>query len=480
VSLADPHTRQSPGRTFAVLGTGAMAYVLLQSLVVPALPTLQAALHTSQSTVSWIFTAYLLSASVATPVLGRLGDMFGKERILVVVLAALSAGSLVAALTSSISVMIAARVLQGLGGAVFPLAFGIIRDEFPREGVPGAIGGISTLLGVGSGLGIVLAGPIVDHLSYHWLFWIPLVMTLIATVATFLFVPESPIKTPGEVNFLAAGLLSGWLIALLLGVSEGADWGWSSIRIVGLFAAAVVLFAAWVAVELRARVPLVDVRLMRTPVVWWTNISALLFGFGMYSMMVVLPEFMEVPKAAGYGFAASVTGAGLALLPATAAMIVVGLSIGRITAAVGSKLPLIVGGFVGGGAFAFLAIAHTQVWEVYVCMAFAGAGMGLAFSAMTNLIVDAVPSTHTGVATGMNANIRTVGGAIGSQVVTSVITAGVAAGALPHERGYVLSFLVLATGMILAGVAAMFVPSMHRRVRMSAGAEAAPPVPERV
>jgi MFS family permease len=477
VSLADPHTRQSPGRTFAVLGTGAMAYVLLQSLVVPALPTLQAALHTSQSSISWILTAYLLSASVATPVLGRLGDMFGKEHMLVVVLAALSAGSLIAALTSSIGVMIAARVLQGLGGAVFPLAFGIIRDEFPRERVPGAIGGISTLLGVGSGLGIVLAGPIVDHLNYHWLFWIPLVMTAIATVATFLFVPESPVKTPGTVNLPAAGLLSGWLIALLLGVSEGANWGWTSFRVVGLFVAAVVLFAGWISVEMRAREPLVDVRLMRTPVVWWTNISALLFGFGMYSMMVVLPEFMEAPKAAGYGFAASVTGAGLALLPATAAMIVVGLSIGRITAAVGSKLPLIVGGFVGGSAFVFLAIAHTQVWHVYVCMALAGVGMGLAFSAMTNLIVDAVPSTHTGVATGMNANIRTVGGAIGSQVVTSVITAGVAAGALPHEGGYVLSFLVLATGMLLAGVAAIFVPSMHRRVGVP---EAAPRVAERV
>jgi MFS family permease len=412
-------------------------------------------------------------------VLGRLGDMFGKERMLVVVLAALSAGSLVAALTSSIGVMIAARVLQGLGGAVFPLAFGIIRDEFPRERVPGAIGGISTLLGVGSGLGIVLAGPIVDHLNYHWLFWIPLVMTAIATVATFFFVPESPVKTPGTVNFLAAGLLSGWLIALLLGVSEGADWGWTSPRIVGLFVAAVVLFVAWVAVELRAREPLVDVRLMRTPVVWWTNVSAFLFGFGMYSMMVVLPEFMEVPKAAGYGFAASVTGAGLALLPATAAMIVVGMSIGRITAAVGSKLPLIAGGFIGGGAFVFLAIAHTQEWQVYVCMAFAGVGMGLAFSAMTNLIVDAVPSTHTGVATGMNANIRTVGGAIGSQVVTSVIVAGVATGALPHERGYVLSFLVLATGVILAGVAAMFVPSVHRRMGVHAPAETREPVAER-
>ena len=239
--------------------------MLLQSLVVPALPTLQIALHTSQSTVSWILTAYLLSASVATPVLGRLGDMFGKERMLVIVLTALTAGSLVAALTSSITVMIAARVLQGLGGAVFPLAFGIIRDEFPRERVAGAIGGVSTILGVGGGLGIVLAGPIVDHLNYHWLFWIPLVMTALATVATFLWVPESPVKTPGTVNVGAGLLLSGWLVALLLGVSEGSLWGWSSARVLGLFVLAVVLFAAWVVVELRSKVPLVDVRLMRTP-----------------------------------------------------------------------------------------------------------------------------------------------------------------------------------------------------------------------
>jgi MFS family permease len=168
------------------------------------------------------------------------------------------------------------------------------------------------------------------------------------------------------------------------------------------------------------------------------------------------------------------------MLPATAAMIVVGMSIGRITAAVGSKLPLIAGGFIGGAAFVFLAIAHSQVWQVYVSMALTGAGMGLAFSAMTNLIVDAVPSTHTGVATGMNANIRTVGGAIGSQVVTSVIVAGVAAGALPHERGYVLSFLVLAAGMIAAAVAAMFVPTLRRPVGVTAAAETPAPVAERV
>jgi MFS family permease len=194
---------------------------------------------------------------------------------------------------------------------------------------------------------------------------------------------------------------------------------------------------------------------------------------------VVLPEFMEAPKAAGYGFAASVTGAGLAMVPATVAMIVVGMAIGPITAAVGSKLPLILGGLVGGVAFAFLAVAHTAEWQVYVTMALAGLGMGLAFSAMTNLIVDAVPATHTGVATGMNANIRTVGGAIGSQVVTSVIVAGVAVGALPHERGYELSFLVLAAAMFAAAAAAVLVPNVHRR-GAAAATGTAEPLAERI
>jgi MFS family permease len=183
--------------------------------------------------------------------------------------------------------------------------------------------------------------------------------------------------------------------------------------------------------------------------------------------MVVLPEFMEAPRQAGYGFGASVTAAGLAMLPATVAMILVGLAIGPITAAMGSKIPLVVGGLIGGFAFAFLAVAHSAEWQVYVALALAGLGMGLAFSAMTNLIVQAVPATQTGVATGMNANIRTVGGAIGSQVVVSVITSGVVVGALPHESGYVLSFLVMSAGLTAAGLAAVIVPSAGRRAGLA-------------
>ena len=326
-----------------MLSLSALAYILLQSMVLPALPEIGKALNTSQSTVAWVLTAYLISASVATPVLGRLGDMHGKKRVLLFVLVALIVGSVLAALTSSVAVMLTARVIQGAGGAIFPLAFSIIRDEFPRERVAGAIGLISALIGVGAGVAIVIAGPIVDNLSIHWLFWIPAAMTAVALVATIFWVPESPIKAPGHIDPFAVLTLSGWLVCLLLGVSEGGEWGWTSARVIGLFVAAVLLFVAWLWIETRAEQPLVDVRMMRIPTVWWTNISAMLFGFGMYSVMIVVPAFLQTGSSAGYGFGASITQSGLAILPLSAAMLVSGILTGAFSTRFGSKVPLVVG-----------------------------------------------------------------------------------------------------------------------------------------
>src|SRR3954453_11831725 len=210
--------------TFFVLCVGVSSFSLLQSMVNPVLPTIEAALGTDQATVTWVRTAYLLSASVFTPIIGRVGDKVGKHRMLVVALGALAAGSLLAAVASSIGVLIAARVIQGIGGGVLPLTFGIIRDEFPREKVASAIGTAAALLAVGGGFGLVLAGPIVDALSYHWLFWIPMIMTLVAAVAAHLFVPESPERAPGRINVGTALLMSGWLVTLLIGVSQGDRW----------------------------------------------------------------------------------------------------------------------------------------------------------------------------------------------------------------------------------------------------------------
>ena len=471
-SLADittsdvPH-RQHYGLTFAVLALAAGTFAILQSLVAPALPDIQHELHASATAVTWVLTAYLLSASIFTPIVGRLGDMFGKERTLVFSLGVLGAGTLLAALATNIEVLIAARVIQGCGGAIFPLSFGIIRDEFPRARVAHGIALISAILGIGAGLGIVLAGPIVEALDYHWLFWIPLVLIVVATVATVFFVPESPIKVPGRVNWLGAFLLSGWLVCLLVGISEGSDWGWSDPRILGLLAAAIVLLVLWVRNEQRAAEPLVDMKMMRIRGVWTVNAAAFLVGAGMYSSFVLIPQFTETPTSAGYGFGASVTQAGLFLLPTTVMMLLVSPFAGRLANSVGSRVPLILGSLATCLAFTSLAIAHDHPWEVYIGTAILGVGIGLAFASLANLIVEAVRPEQTGVATGMNTVMRTLGGSVGSQIGASVIAATVVGQALPTEHGFTIAFLVAAGACGLAALASLAVPRPERAVGLA-------------
>ena len=451
--------RVGPGVILAVLAVGGGAYALLQSLVVPALPALQQDLHTTPAGVTWIFTAYLLAASVATPIAGRLGDMFGKKRTLAVVLAGVSAGTFIAALATTLPVMIGARLVQGVGGAIFPLAFGIIRDEFPRERVAGGIALISGLLGIGGGLGIVLSGPILAHLDYHWLFWIPFAVLVATAVATVFVVPESPVRASGNVHWTGAALLSLWLVCLLLGISEAPSWGWVSARTLALFGAAAVLAFAWVRAESRSTTPLVDMQMMRLRGVWTTNLAGFLIGFGMYSSFVLIPQFVQTPPANGYGFGSSVTQAGLFLVPSTLMMLVAAPLAGRLSGRFGSKLPLVLGASVTSVSFLLLALAHSAHWQIYLASLLLGIGVGFAFASMANLIVEAVRPDQTGVATGMNAVMRTIGGAIGGQVAASILSATLLADGLPSEGGYTLAFTIMAGALGASIVASLAVPS---------------------
>ena len=444
--------------TFGVLVLGVSAYALLQSLVIPALTTIQVSMHTTQNTVTWVVTAYLLSASIFTPIMGRIGDILGKEHVMVATLVALSLGSVIAALAHSVTVLIIGRAVQGIGGGVMPLAFGIIRDEFPRERLASAIGTIAAMTAVGGGIGLIVAGPILQHLGIHWLFWIPLIMTSLAAVLTYLLVPESPERSTGRISFSAALLLSAWLVALLVAVSEAPSWGWLSSKTLGLGALGVVLLVVWVAVELKVNDPVVDMKMMRIPAVWTNNLVAFLFGTGMYSIMAFLPEFVQTPHAAGYGFAASTVASGVYLLPMTVGMFFVGLYSGRIAKRFGSKLAVVVGSAVSAAGYGVLALAHSTSAEIYVASGLLGVGLGLAFSAMSNLIVRAVPSSQTGIASGMNANIRTIGGAVGAGVMSSIVTARMLPAGAPAESGYVHGFFFLAACTVVAVVAAIFIP----------------------
>jgi MFS family permease len=435
---------------------------MLQSLVSPVLPTIQLDLHTSQSAVAWTLIAWLLSASVATPILGRVGDMVGKERSLMVVLGAIVLGSLVAALAPNIAVLIVGRVIQGLGGAVYPIAFGIIRDEFPRERVPSAVGSMSSVIAVGGGVGTVLAGPIVDALGWRWLFWIPMIVVAVVAAACHLFVPESPVRSGGKINWVNAGLLAVWLLALLLAVSAGQGWGWGSPATIGLFAVAVIDFVVWVIVESRSGNPLIDMRMMRLLPVWTTNLVALFFGAAMFATVTFLPQFVQTPVSAGYGFGTSVTGSGVLILPLLVTMAIGGMISGPIHRVLGFKAQVTLGAVLLTIASLGFALVNQHEWQIGVSGGVFGIGLGLAYAATTSLIVQSVAPAQTGAATGMNTNIRNIGGAIGTAVVTAVVTSNLQSSGLPRGDGYRDGFIILAAVSAVTVVISLLIPSGRR------------------
>ena len=286
--------------------------------------------------------------------------------------------------------------MQGLGGAIFPLAFGIIRDEFDGGDVARGTAWMSAVLGGGGVLGIVLAGPILQHLSYHWLFWVPLVVVVASGIAAYLVVPDRPGQRDGGVSWPAALLLAGWLVCLLVAVSEGPAWGWSSHA--GRRAVRVVRWCCssrGSTVEERARVPLVDLQMLRIRGVWTTNAAAVLVGWGTYSAFVLIPEHVEAPTSTG-GFGASVATAGLYLVPWTGAVAVASALSGRLSAQFGSRVPLIIGTATATAGFAWLIVQHGHPWQIIVASTLLGAGTGFAFASMVNLVIENVAARADG------------------------------------------------------------------------------------
>jgi EmrB/QacA subfamily drug resistance transporter len=470
----DAPVRQHHNRTLAVLTFAGIAFALQQTMVVPALPVLQREFDTSAAWAAWLLTGFLLSASVATPLLGKLGDQYGKERMLLISLSIFLAGSIGAIFAWHIGALIACRIVQGCGAAVFPLSFSIIKDEFPPERVGIGIGVVSAVFGIGGGLGLALSGVLIDNLGWRWLFVVGAIGVAAAVVLVYLFVPESPIKTPSRLDVPGAVLLSAGLLSLLVALTEGEGWGWASGRTLGLFAAAGVAFLAWVAVELRVPEPLVDMRMLARRPVLFANVTGLIAGFALFGSFVLVPSLLQLPQGlpadvaglADYGFGASATKTGLYLLPAAVTGFFTGPLSGVLSTRWGPKWPLCIGMLLGAAGLAILAYWHAQSWQIVAGMLVLGAGLPMTFGAMANVIVESVRPFETGVATGMNTVTRTVGGVIGGQVGAAILTAKtIGDTAVPAESAFTTAFWISAfSSLVAAGVALLITPLGRRRV----------------
>ncbi|ANH92112.1 MULTISPECIES: MFS transporter [unclassified Streptomyces] len=463
-----------PNAIVAVLAFGGIVVSLMQTLVIPIVSELPKLLHASASDAAWVVTATLLAAAIATPVMGRLGDMYGKRRMLLLSLVMLVAGSVVAALSDSLAPMVVGRALQGLASGVIPLGISIMRDELPAERLGSATAMMSASLGVGGALGLPAAAVIAENFDWHMLFWASAVLGAVAAVLVLLLVPESKVRSGGRFDAVGALGMAAGLMCLLLAVSKGADWGWGSGSTLGLLAAAVVILLAWGAFELRVQAPLVDLRTTARRQVLMTNLASIAIGFAMFSMSLVIPQLLQLPSQTGYGLGKSLLATGLVMAPSGLVMMAVAPFSAALSRARGAKVTLMTGALIVAAGYLLNIVLMDQVWHFVLAPCVISAGIGFTYGAMPTLIMGAVPASETGAANSLNTLMRSIGTSTASAVagvVLAHLTTRFGPYALPSENGF-RTVLALGAGAALLGfVIAAFIPG--RRTAPAPGAPAA-------
>ncbi|MER7681742.1 MFS transporter [Streptomyces sp. NPDC096934] len=460
----DSPARPGPGTNVKIIavGLGALAAALAQTLIIPVLPTLTTDLHTTTGNAQWLLTSTLLVAAVSVPVLGRLADMFGRRLVLLISLGGLAVGSVIDALTSDFGVMLIGRAVAGLSAAAIPLGISLLAIVLPEQRRGSATALVSAMLGIGSALGLPLAGLIGDNADYHILYWIGAGGAVISGVLIFALVSEPPASHERRIDWAGIVLLTTGLACLVLAISQGSSWGWSSARVISLFAVAVVALAALTAAESRVSNPLIDMSALRRPAIALTNIAAMFVGFALFASFTGTSSYVQAPAATGYGFGSSVLTAGLCLLPSGVLMLLLAPVAAKIIDNWGAARVLTVGALVIAAGLVFRIVAVDALWEVVLGSSIVGAGTGVAYAALPSLINAHTPLPQLAAANGINALARSLGSSLASAVggaLLSAITLRIGGFELPSLTAYRVLFAVCAGAAVAAAVIGLVVSS---------------------
>lgn len=454
---------RSPRTITAVLSISGILVALMQTLVVPLLPDFPGILQVTADDASWLVTVTLLSSAVATPIASRSADMYGKRKMMVICLAIMVVGSILAAVGGNFFWLIVGRALQGCATPLIPVGISIMRDELPKEKMGPAVALMSATLGIGSALGLPLAGLLYENLGWASIFWVSAGAGLLLLTAVVLVVPESKVRTPGRFDYLGAVLFSAALTALLLAISKGGSWGWGSEAVLLLFVAAALILAAWVPYELKVGQPMVDLRTCARRPVLLTNLASLLLGCAMFANMLLTTQQLQLPPSTGYGFGLAATTAGLCMVPAGLAMVVFAPVSGSIIKHFGGKSALIGGAAVMVAGYVGRVFFWDSVASVIIGSTVIGIGTAIAYSAMPALIMAAVPITETASANGLNSLVRAIGTSMSSAAVAAIlssVTITVAAAQFPSFQAFQNVFWMAALASVASIVAAVFIPAL--------------------
>ncbi|MEU6970989.1 MFS transporter [Kitasatospora aureofaciens] len=486
------HRRKAAPRPNAVLAALLAAvgcFSLMQTLVIPAMSVLARQLHTDTATAGWLITAFLLGGAVLTPVLSLLGDKYGHRRLLVVVLLVFLAGTLGAAATSDIGVLIAMRAVQGASMASLPLALALVREAMPRERIASSLGTTAAMLGAGAGVGLLLGAVIIQHTSWRWMFGVEAVFIALAILMVLAWVPESPERHRKRLDVPGAVLLAGGLVALLLAITEGTKWGWLSAGVLSLFAAAAVLFAVLGAVSARRSDPILDLRHITHPPMLVTNLAALLIGIVPFFFYILVPQLLQLPTglppalrpAASYGAGLSIVQAALLMLPNALCIVLAGRSAHWLRDRLGTRAPLAACMALMTAGAVLTALFHGSAVLVALWFCLVGLGAGFGYAALADLVAALVPRREIASGNGLNTVVRNVGGAVGGQLAVGFLQTFTVRGThVPAEKAFTVGFWVAAAlgavGILLVG--ALRIRPHHEDPAPGSAVAAPVPVPD--
>jgi MFS family permease len=471
-STAPVDLRHRPRLLVAGLSIVVLTVAVLQTAVVPVLGIIADQLNASTIGVSWAVTANLLAAVATTPLIGRLADLHSKKRVLLVVLVVVLLGSLLAATTTSLVLLIVGRVLQAASYALYPISIAILREELSEKRLMSAMAVLSAMLGFGGGTGLVVVGLLMSgHAGYHRVFWLTTAFSIVVIAVAALVVPQRPRRITGTIDWLGAVGLAAGLSTILLAITQGRTWGWTSPATLGCAGAGVVVLVGWWLWERRAEQPLVSTQMLARRPILLTNLATVFVGMGLYFAFLGLTQFVQIPReAAGYGFGATVLEASLVyLLPGAVTGFLIALFSGRFIDRFGARPLLVVAAVAGIAGFLFIAFAHSQAWQIIVASILANAYISLGYGALPALVVSEVDAGETGVATSMNAIARTIGSSTAAALVAVLLSRVVAGAGVPLESSF---FTIFIGGAVTAGLAMVLIAASRPVARSAESVEA--------
>lgn len=433
------------------LWVAVVAFGFQQTAIVPAMPVIEAELHASRTWSVWLLSGYLAASAVFTPLVGKLGDRWGKKRMLLWSLAVFLLGAGGAALAPNLVALVVFRAVQGVGGAVFPLTLAILPDQLPWERVPRGSSVLTSGFGLGTALGFGCSGLLVAAGSWRWIFVAGTLTILVAIAVVGVLVDPLAPRGRAALDFPGMGLLTGGLVLLLVALTEGESQGWTSEWVLGSFALSVLLLVGWVAYDLRVREPLLDLRELARRRVLLTHLATVALGFVLFGVFSLVPYLLRAP----FGVQAPPHTAGLYLLPVAVGQLLCGMFADRITRWLTTRWTYAAGLALAALGALGLALEHGSTVLVLICALLIGAGAGLGIAVASAIVSGEAARTHTGVATALNSVLRRIGGGVGAQVSAALLASAALGGGATGDRGFTTAFLACAAVGLIGAVLAL-------------------------